>query len=94
MTNGGSTGWQGLIGDLGLYKELRAKGDPSPLLRIADSWLRKELDERRAKASAEGQTVEEAAGPAALAEKDPLQVGHVSGGGFSNGRMAAYDFVG
>jgi hypothetical protein len=41
-------GWQGKIGDLELYKELRAKGEPSPLLRIAEHWLRKELEEKDA----------------------------------------------
>ena len=33
LCNKGHTGWQGLVGDLGLYQDLRKAGDPSPLLR-------------------------------------------------------------
>jgi len=91
LCNKGNTGFQGKVGDLKLYQELRAKGEPSPLLRIAESWLRAELEEKRARLEAE-----KAAGPQAIAAADPLQkVGTVeSGGGFGSGRMAAYDFVG
>jgi len=49
LCNGGHTGFQGQIGELELYQELRAKGEPSPLLRIAESWLRTELEEKAAK---------------------------------------------
>jgi CCR4-NOT complex subunit CAF16 len=84
----GQTGWQGKIGDLDLYQDLRAKGEPSPLLRIAEYWLRKELEEPTA-------VKEEAAGVSALNAKDPTQTAYGnSAGGFGNGRMAAYDFVG
>ena len=90
LCNKGHTGWQGLIGDLDLYKELRAKGEPSPLLRIAESWLRAELVEK----DKEGR-LEEAAGDAALAAKDPRQVVGVGNdqGGFSAGRMASHNFI-
>ncbi len=37
---------------------------------------------------------EAASGPAALIEKDPMQASYVLGGGFSSGRMAAYDYIG
>lgn len=85
LCNKGHTGWQGQIGDLDLYKQLRAVGEPSPLLRIAESWLRAELVNA---------PKEEAAGDSALAEKDPRQrLGDESQGGFSAGRMAGYDFV-
>jgi CCR4-NOT complex subunit CAF16 len=85
LCNKGHTGWQGKIEDLALYRELRAKGEPSPLLRIAERWLRDELKTSSSK--------EEASGEAALSERDPMQQSFVSGGGFSAGRMAAYDFI-
>lgn len=62
----------------------------SPLLRIAEAWLRAELEEKLQA----GERREEASGPAAQAFQDPLQLGYVSGGGFSAGRMAAYNFIG
>lgn len=58
-------------------------------MRIAEAWLRAELEEKQSK-----NEKEEASGPAAVMEKDPLQASFVSGGGFSSGRMAAYDFIG
>ena len=88
LCNKGHTGWQGLIGDLDLYKQLRSVGEPSPLLRIAETWLRAELT------SAPPGTKEEAQGDAAIAERDPRQrLGDEKQGGFSAGRMAGYDFV-
>lgn len=89
LCNKGHTGWQGKIGDLELYQKLRTQGEPSPLLRIAESWLRAELEEKRAL-----NEQEEAAGPQALQERDPTQTSTVSGGGFVAGRMAAYDNIG
>jgi len=82
----GRTGWQGEMKDLQLYKEMRARGEPSPLLRIAEHWLRTEL---AVKVAQEEQ--EEAAGDAAMNLKNPLQTSYISGGGFTAGRMAAYD---
>ena len=35
LNNTGATGWQGEIGDLEMYRDMRARGEPSPLLRIA-----------------------------------------------------------
>jgi CCR4-NOT complex subunit CAF16 len=84
LCNKGLTGWQGKIEDLDIYQNLRKAGEPSPLLRIAEHWLRAELDTN---------SKELAAGPAAQAEMDPTQQSFVSGGGFSAGRMAGYDFV-
>lgn len=84
LCNKGCTGWQGTIDSLDLYRDMRARGEPSPLLRIAEAWLRSELDQS---------DLEEAQGDAAHKEKDPTQMSFVSGGGFSNGRMAAYDFI-
>jgi CCR4-NOT complex subunit CAF16 len=88
LCNKGHTGWQGLIGDLDMYKQLRSVGEPSPLLRIAETWLRAELT------SAPPGAKEEAQGDAAIAERDPRQrLGDEKQGGFSAGRMAGYDFV-
>ena len=44
-----------------MYKQLRAKGEPSPLLRIAEAWLRAELVAKRAE-----NVKEQAEGPAAI----------------------------
>ena len=86
LCNKGHTGWQGRIEDLALYRELRAKGEPSPLLRIAEKWLREEL-------VANNSAPEAASGEAAISAMDPLQQSYNSGGGFSAGRMAAYDVI-
>ncbi len=43
----GRTGWQGKLGDLEHYQQLRKAGDPGPLLRIAEKWLRTEIEESR-----------------------------------------------
>lgn len=99
LCNKGHTGWQGLVGDLDLYKQLRAKGEPSPLLRIAESWLRAELTQADAEAAAAGNNgggrLEEAAGEAAIAAKDPRQrLGDELQGGFSAGRMAGHFYDG
>ena len=88
LNDQGATGWQGLLGDLDILKDLRAKGETSPILRIDEHWLRGEL---AAKEQVGEQ--EKASGPAMIAELDPLQKSNNQGGGFSNGRMAAYDFV-
>lgn len=44
-----------------MYKQLRAKGEPSPLLRIAEAWLRAEVVAKRAE-----NVKEQADGPAAI----------------------------
>jgi len=89
LCNKGYTGWQGKIEDLQLYRDLRVKGEPSPLLRIAEAWLRAELAEKEA-----ANEKETASGAVAHKEMDPLQASYVAGGGFSNGRMAAYNYIG
>ena len=80
----------GKMDELELYKEFRAKGEPSPLLRIAEHWLRAEMKVLR---DGEG-TVEEADGDGARSLRDPTQTANASGGGFAPGRMAAFDFIG
>jgi CCR4-NOT complex subunit CAF16 len=86
LCNKGCTGWQGEINDLQFYKDLRAAGEASPLLRIAETWLRQELVDDNGKQ-------EEASGESAIASKNPHQASFISGGGFSAGRMAAYDVI-
>jgi CCR4-NOT complex subunit CAF16 len=89
LCNKGNTGWQGLVEDLDIYQDLRAKGEPSPLLRIAEFWLRKELAERAAEGkqeAASGQLMHDQANP----DLDPT----LRGGGFSSGRMASHNFIG
>eukprot|EP00602_Paraphysomonas_sp_CaronLab_P003246 CAMPEP_0185018612 /NCGR_PEP_ID=MMETSP1103-20130426/1275_1 /TAXON_ID=36769 /ORGANISM="Paraphysomonas bandaiensis, Strain Caron Lab Isolate" /LENGTH=278 /DNA_ID=CAMNT_0027548475 /DNA_START=155 /DNA_END=991 /DNA_ORIENTATION=+ len=89
LTNKGFTGWQGPVEDLELLQELKAKGEAGPLLRVAEHWLRSELQV----AQSEGQHEREH-GQAAIQERDPTQQSTNSAGGFAAGRMAAYDFIG
>ena len=49
LTNEGKCGWQGKMEDLDVYKELKAANHPAKMLAIAEHWLRKELNECRAK---------------------------------------------
>lgn len=86
LCNKGCTGWQGKIEDLNIYQDMRKKGEPSPLLRIAETWLRGELEENN--------TPEAPAGKSAVEAKNPLANGYGSAGGFSAGRMGAYDYIG
>ena len=64
-------------------------GEAGPLLRVAEHWLRSELQV----AQSEGQHEREH-GQAAIQERDPTQQSTNSAGGFAAGRMAAYDFIG
>ena len=89
LTDKGCTGWQGKIEDLSLYQDLRAKGEPSPLLRIAENWLRAEIVENK-----KNKVVEAASGPAMLAQLDPSQAPDARGGGFAAGRMVSHFFEG
>jgi hypothetical protein len=57
--------------------------------RIAEHWLRQELVEMKRRNKREA-----AAGVAAQAAADPSQNSFNSAGGFSAGRMAAYDVIG
>ena len=61
------------------------------MLRIAENWLRQELIEKE---KAGVKSTEDASGPQAIVEKDPMQNPFNSGGGFSAGRMGAYGFDG
>jgi CCR4-NOT complex subunit CAF16 len=49
LTSEGRCGWQGEMKDLDIYQQLRATNSPSKMLAVADHWLRRELEESRAK---------------------------------------------
>jgi CCR4-NOT complex subunit CAF16 len=91
LNDEGQTGWQGKLEDLDHFQELLAKGEPSPMLRIAEKWLRSELLAKK-KRVMEGEVVEEAAGAVAIEQKNTI-ADLARGGGFAAGRMAGYDFV-
>lgn len=48
LTDDGQCGWQGKVKDLQRYKELKEENHPAKMLAIADFWLRKELEAKRA----------------------------------------------
>ena len=79
----GKTGWQGEMKDLDLYAKLRKEGHPSPLLKIATTWLRAELAEF-------GPATEGEDGDAANDMKNPNALSTDRGGGFNPGRMLSY----
>lgn len=91
LTNGGCTGWQGKLEDLEHYQELRKMGEPSPMLRIAEKWLREELLERK-KRLREGETLEKAAGQGVYDIQNTI-ADIDRGGGFASGRMASHNFI-
>lgn len=81
----GSTGWQGQLSDLDMYTQLRKDGHPSPILKIATTWLRAELKESRT-----DRTREKEEGAAAKIMSNPNYVSTDRGGGFNPGRMLSY----
>lgn len=88
LSSAGKTGWQGTLEECDLYKQFKEKGETSPLLRVAEHWLRADLVEKKKLNSAEN-----AEGAGYYATKDPTQAAYNSGGGFAAGRMASYDFI-
>ena len=83
LTRMGETGWQGKLSDLDLYQKLRKEGYPSPMLKIATTWLRAEI--------AQGGVVKEnESGVAALEGLNPDGLSTNRGGGFNPGRMLSY----
>mmetsp|Transcript_9689 Transcript_9689/g.13454 ORF Transcript_9689/g.13454 Transcript_9689/m.13454 type:complete len:314 (+) Transcript_9689:63-1004(+) len=84
LTRHGSTGWQGRLSDLDLYKDLRSQGHPSPMLKIATTWLRAEIAQD-AKPSKEKES-----GDCAMDELNPNYISTDRGGGFNPGRMLSY----
>jgi len=90
LTNKGNTGFQGELREMPMYKELRSKGDPSPLLSIVTKWLRDEIAADKAVAKAAGlqYTREEMSGEAALKKKGGEDTtSYLNAGGFAPGRM-------
>jgi len=83
ITREGTTGWQGPIEDLELYQSLRKEGHPSPLLKVATTWLRAEIAEK-------GKYREVECGDAANELKTPALSSTDRGGGFNPGRMLSY----
>ncbi|MGK3747290.1 MAG: CCR4-NOT complex subunit CAF16 [Bacillariaceae sp.] len=49
LNNKGECGWQGRMDELEKYQQLKRDNHPAKMLAIADHWLRKELEEQRAK---------------------------------------------
>ena len=91
LNNEGATGWQGKLQDLEHYQELRKAGEPSPMLRIAERWLREELLERKKKLK-DGEALEKASGQGVYDLENTL-ADIDRGGGFAAGRMASYNFI-
>ncbi|KAJ1458412.1 P-loop containing nucleoside triphosphate hydrolase protein [Pelagophyceae sp. CCMP2097] len=85
LNSKGATGWQGPIEDLQLYRELRDQGHPSPMLKIAVTWLRAELVLKKTE-----RTTEREEGPGAKIESNPNYISTDRGGGFNPGRMLSY----
>ena len=83
LNKNGKTGWQGNLNDLPLYHQLRSEGHPSPMLKIATTWLRAELAEN-------GNKKENEAGIAANVLTNPSLKSTDRGGGFNPGRMLSY----
>ena len=48
LTDKGSCGWQGRMEDLDVYQKLKAEQHPAKMLSIAEYWLRKEMEAKRA----------------------------------------------
>lgn len=76
LTDDGKCGWQGRLGDLDKYKELKAQNHPAKMLAIADHWLRAEMEKNR-----KMRKYEKASG-ALVHELDPTD----RNGGYASGR--------
>jgi len=81
LTDEGKCGWQGKLEDLEVYQELKRTQHPAKMLAIADHWLRKELEAKRA-----ARRYEKAQGELAH-QLDPTD----RQGGFSSGRNIKTD---
>ncbi|KAJ8605465.1 hypothetical protein CTAYLR_003328 [Chrysophaeum taylorii] len=85
LARDGTTGWEGRLDDLDLYKRLRKEGHPSPMLKIATTWLRAELA-----ATTKDRKYEKENGEAAVDASNPHNLSTDRGGGFNPGRMLSY----
>lgn len=79
----GATGWQGTLEENEHYMALRAVGHPSPMLKVAEKWLRDEIAQQRSL----GEGREKADGEAAKIEETKGATSFLNGGGFAPGRM-------
>mmetsp|Transcript_37249 Transcript_37249/g.48175 ORF Transcript_37249/g.48175 Transcript_37249/m.48175 type:complete len:365 (-) Transcript_37249:291-1385(-) len=86
LNNHGGTGWQGKLEENEHYFQLRTQGHPSPMLKVAERWLRTEIEEQKAKNEFK---YEAASGPAGLASNDGEEgsTPFLNAGGFAPGRM-------
>ncbi len=89
LNNKGSTGWQGEVKNNEIYNQLRASGEPSPMLRLVEYWLRAELEDMQSR-----KENEKASGQVLCDDSNPLLHPDNRQGGFASGRMAAYDCIG
>ena len=80
----GSTKWQGTLGEHAYYQELRRAGHPSPMLKVAEKWLRAEIEEKRAAGEA---VTEKPSGIGAMQAEAEGSASFLNGGGFAPGRM-------
>lgn len=80
----GGTGWQGRLQENEHYMELRSAGHPSPMLKVAEKWLRTEIEEQKAKNQFQ---FEEASGHGSRVEAAEGSTPYLNAGGFAPGRM-------
>ena len=88
LNDKGKTGWQGRAEDHEYYAEMRKNGHPSPLLKVAEKWLRAELDEQKRLLGKV--KLEAASGDAAEKLNDPSADPTNRGGGYNPGRMLSH----
>mmetsp|Transcript_12222 Transcript_12222/g.33914 ORF Transcript_12222/g.33914 Transcript_12222/m.33914 type:complete len:344 (-) Transcript_12222:58-1089(-) len=81
LTDKGKCGWQGRMQDLEVYQQLKASNHPAKMLAVAEHWLRREMEEKRALNRKER---------AANAYFDDTMTDRTQGG-FSSGRMETDD---
>lgn len=82
----GSTRWQGKLEENEHYMRLRAEGHPSPILKVAEKWLRDELAVKKQNK----ETREESSGEVAVLAKNAAAVSTENSGGFAPGRMLTH----
>ena len=82
----GATGWQGRLEENEHYMELRNAGHPSPILKVAEKWLRDEIADQKNN----GEQREASSGFAAVQAKSEGAASFLNGGGFAPGRMLTH----
>ncbi len=89
LTDSGDTGWQGKLEELDFYQQLKEQNHPAKMLAVADHWLRKELEKKRAM-----RQFERAQGASAY-ELDPTnrQGGYASGRNLKVGEEKKDEYV-